>query len=336
MQPSDDQPSSRTPPVSRGGPATHWLARGIAIALVTTAGGCLDTARSAPEIKQASTGAVTDLATHVPGDYDWDGDSDLVLQQDSTAFIAFWLTDRFEPYEEHTDVSTPYGPAATNWRIAASADLDGDDRPDLVFQNQDSQRVVAWHMRDLERISGGFTTPMNDEDPTAKLVCSAYFNDDHQADLVFQSSDPTRRTIYVWVMDPDNPMVRLSRRVVTSAIPGFSLNDFRVAGCGDFSGNGLADLVLRGPAGNVTIAILEDFQAIEQYRITTPTRDWTWTLGAITELGDTVHPGHLQLIWQHDDLAVEAWAMEYWEYDHTVPLRGPASQPFPWRVVGPR
>jgi hypothetical protein len=316
--------------------ATHWLARGVAIALAATAAGCLDTAPSAPEVKQASTGEVTGLETHVPGDYDWDGDSDLVLQQDTTAFIAFWLTDHFEPYQSHTDTSTPYGPVDVNWRLAASADLNGDDRPDLVFQNRNSQRVVAWHMRDLERISGGFTTPMNDEDPTSQLVCSAYFNDDHQADLVFQSSDPTKRTIVVWVMDPDNPMVRVSRHVVTSAIPGFSVNDFRVAGCGDFSGNGLADLVLRGPAGNVTIAILEDFRAIEQYKITNPTRDWTWTLGAIGELGDPAHPGHFQLIWQHDDNAVEAWAMNYWEYDHTFSLRGPASQPQPWRVVGPR
>jgi len=325
-------PSPR-PPALR---LTRAFALAAAVTLAPAAGGCFDATSPAPDITAgAATHSLTDLPTHVPGDFDWDGDSDLLFQQDDTSFFAVWLTDSLEPYSSHIQLSDPYGPVSTNWRLASSADLSGDDRPDFVFENRDSSNLVAWFMSDLTRIGGAFISPAHDEDPTAHLVCAAYFNNDHQIDLVFQSSDPTRRTIIVWQMDPNNPSARASRHVVTSAIPGFSLSNFRVAGCGDFSGEGLGDLVLRGPAGNVTIAYVENYQAFEQNRIVTPTRDWTWTLGAIGDLSQN-KSGHFQLVWQHDDLAIEAWVMQYSYYDHTVPV-APASSPMPphpWRLVG--
>ena len=296
---------------------TAWLTAPLA-------GGC--TAASEP----ATSAAPQALTTHVPGDYDWDGLSDLIYQQDDTGLLRGDLS------RDRIQVPDPPGPVTSNrWRLAAAADLDGDERPDFVFQNQDSHNVVAWFMRDFVRTGGAFTVPMASEDPTDVLVCSADFNGDHQADLVFQSSDSSRRTITVWIMDPNNPPVRRETHVITSAIQGFSVNNFRVAGCGDFSGEGLADLVLRGPAGNVTIAYIESYQAFEQHRIPNPTRDWNWTLGAV---GDLTGDGHYELVWQNTGtLAVEAWLMIYSDYIGTLQLTPPSPlPPHPWRLVGPK
>jgi hypothetical protein len=296
---------------------TAWLA-------VPLAAGC--TGATEP----ASSAAPQALTMHVPGDYDWDGLSDLIYQQDDTALLRGDLS------RDGTQVPDPPGPVTSNrWRLAAAADLDFDERPDFLFQNLDSHNLVAWFMQKFERTGGAFIVPMASEDPTDVLVCSADFNGDHQADLVFQSSDSSRRTITVWIMDPNNPPVRRETHVITSAIPGFSVNNFRVAGCGDFSGEGLADLVLRGPAGNVTIAYIENYQAFEQHRIANPTRDWNWTLGAV---GDLTGDGHFELVWQNTgNLAVEVWLMNYSDYIGTV-LRTPPSTlpPHPWRLVGPK
>jgi hypothetical protein len=305
---------------------TAWLAVPLAV-------GCT----AATEPSSGASPLQADVPSHVPGDYDWDGLSDLMYQQDDTAFLRGDLS------RDGTQVPNPPGPVtSTDWRLAAATDLDGDGRPDFVFQNKTSHVVVSWFMRDFVRkdilgvgLPGAFTVPSVSEDPTDMLVCSADFNGDHQADLVFQSSDSSRRTITVWIMDPANPAVRLQSHVISSAIPGFSVNNFRVAGCGDFSGEGLGDLVLRGPAGNVTIAYIESYQAFEQHRIVNPTRDWNWTLGAV---GDLTGDGHFELVWQNTGtLAVEAWLMNYSDYIGTRLLTPPSSlPPHPWRLVGPK
>ena len=312
-------------------PGLHslWLTACLAAPLT---GGCTGATESA----SGPAPLQLDVPSHVPGDYDWDGLSDLMYQQDDTAFLRGDLS------RDGTQIPDPYGPVTSNlWRLAAATDLNGDGRPDFVFQHATSHVVVSWFMRGFVRldrlgveVAGAFTVPSVSEDPTDVLVCSADFNGDHQADLVFQSSDSSRRTITVWIMDPANPAVRLQSHVITSAIPGFSVNNFRVAGCGDFSGEGLGDLVLRGPAGNVTIAYIENYQAFEQHR-TGPTRDWTWTLGGV---GDLNGDGHVELAWQNNDnLAVEVWLMSYSDYVGTQ-LRTPPSSlpPHPWRLVGPK
>jgi len=304
-------------------PHAVWLAVWLAAPL---AGGCT----AATEPASSAAPQPLEVPSHVPGDYDWDGLSDLIYQQDDTAFLRGDLS------RDGTSVPDPYGPVTSNnWHLASAADLSGDGRPDFVFQHTISHNIVSWTMRDFVMNGGAFIVPLTPEDPTDVLVCSADFNGDHQADLVFQSSDSSRRTITVWVMDPSNPAVRREAHVITSAIPGFSVNNFRVAGCGDFSGEGLGDLVLRGPAGNVTIAYIESYHAFEQHRIPNPTRDWTWTLGAV---GDLTGDGHFELVWQNTDtLAVEAWRMIYSDYTGTLPLTPPSPLPkHPWRLVGPK
>ena len=297
---------------------------------VPLAGGCSAATEPATEPVFSAAPQPGVITSHVPGDFDWDGLSDLMYQQDDTARLRGDLS------RDGTQIPDPPGPVtATNWRLAVTADFDGDDRPDFLFENATSHNLVVWFMREFVRTGGAFIVPGASQDPTDALVCAADFNGDHQADLVFQSSDSTRRTITVWIMDPSNPVVRRESHVITSAIQGFSVNNFRVAGCGDFSGEGLADLVLRGPAGNVTIAYVEGYHAFEQHRIPNPTRDWNWTLGGV---GDITGDGHFELVWQNNaTLAVEAWLMIYSDYVETVVLTPPSTlPPHPWRLVGPK
>jgi hypothetical protein len=272
------------------------------------------------------------LDNHIPGDYNWDNASDIVLQQDGTAFIKVWLTEQATcsgGYQATTEVSQPYGPEHRNWKLRAAADL-GDGLPDFVFQNEDSNALVVWDMVDLIQVSGGFLDPSVPNQPLA-LSCSAYFNNDHQNDLGFQNT--ANGSVWVWVIDPANPRRRKGlARPITSSVAGFDPAGYRLAGCGDFTGDGFADLVLEPDNHKVLIAKVEGFTVTEVVEVAGPGRH-RWNVGGV---GDLDRDGHFELIWERNDAQmIEAWKMDYTDYQCTIPIVT-STTPMTWHVVGPR
>src|SRR5262245_60073553 len=65
----------------------HVLSRHFKLAMCLALAPFAACTAPAPDGVQARAAATSDLPTHVPGDYEWDGDSDLVFQQDRTAFL---------------------------------------------------------------------------------------------------------------------------------------------------------------------------------------------------------------------------------------------------------
>src|SRR5262245_30876218 len=91
---------------------------------------------------------------HIPGDFDWDGDSDLLFQRSTDVTMKVWRMDgSVRTGDAQFD---PIGPADREWRVVATGDFSGDMKPDLLFQHRISRRLVVWFMDDFVRTWGGY------------------------------------------------------------------------------------------------------------------------------------------------------------------------------------
>ena len=124
------------------------------------------------------------------GDFNGDGKSDLVFQNQTTNRVAFWLMDG--PHYQGGMVSphTPLG----GWQMVGVGDFNGDSFQDLVFQDRATGHIAVWYLQGTT-YTGGTVLPSH---PAAgwKVVSVGDFNADGSADIVFQT--PFSGQAVVW------------------------------------------------------------------------------------------------------------------------------------------
>ena len=78
----------------------------------------------------------------------------------------------------------PYTPS-TGWQVVGVGDFNGDGNPDLVFQNQNTGRIVIWYMSGASYAGGAVVhTTVS---PGWKVVGVADYDGDGMPDLLFQN-----------------------------------------------------------------------------------------------------------------------------------------------------
>ncbi|NLG36088.1 MAG: VCBS repeat-containing protein [Lentisphaerae bacterium] len=167
-------------------------------------------------------------------DIDGDGDHDIIWYNTGTGRVFVWFLDP-DGVRSGTQAVCDVN-LATTWRIDAVADIDGDDVPDLLWRNRDSNRAYIWFLNaDGTRKSHGAVYDLNlpvgweivglndiDQDGTPDIVwCNRY----------------TRRA-YIWFLNSDGTRKDHG--------PVFELNlpsGWEVAGVEDIDGDGPGDIV---------------------------------------------------------------------------------------------
>jgi len=126
------------------------------------------------------------------GDFNADGKSDLVLQNQTTNQVAIWF---MNGYLYNGGVLMPYTPP-TGWTVAGAGDFNGDGFADLVFQSQTSGQIALWYMNGPTYANGTVltTTPATGW----KIVGVGDYNGDGSADLLFQNQ--TNNQAAVWYL----------------------------------------------------------------------------------------------------------------------------------------
>ena len=134
-------------------------------------------------------------------DFNGDGKPDLVWQSDTTSQVAVWY------------MGGPRGNAflgsnwlasdgVSGWRLAATADFNGDGKPDLVWQNGATSQVVVWYMGGSQGHAFQRWDWLSDARVTGwSVVGTSDFNGDGKPDLVWQKDDT--REVGVWYMGGD-------------------------------------------------------------------------------------------------------------------------------------
>ena len=124
------------------------------------------------------------------GDFNADGRSDLVFQNQATNQIAIWLMSG--PVYQG-GVLMPSVPL-TGWKIAGIGDIDGDGFPDLIFQNQTTGQIALWYMNGTTYAGGTLMTAV--PAPGWQVVGAGDYNRDGYVDLLLQNQTTNQGVVW--------------------------------------------------------------------------------------------------------------------------------------------
>ena len=91
------------------------------------------------------------------GDFNADGKTDLVWRNQATGKLSIWLMDGTRLMDGVW--MTPDQVVDTNWQIKSVGDVNGDGRPDLIWQHAGSGSLAAWFMNGTVMTAGRSLTP---------------------------------------------------------------------------------------------------------------------------------------------------------------------------------
>jgi len=264
--------------------------------------------------------ALTALETSRKADFSSDGKADIVWQHDN-GNLAIWTMSG--PTAMGGLALTP-GIVDPTWRIVATADLNVDHKADLVWQHRDGWLAV-WYMDGPNQIGSQFLNPAS-VGAGWRIVGAGDFNGDGWADLVWQHSDGW---LALWYMNG----ATLSYSVFLN--PGqVAGNDWKIAGVGDFNGDGKPDLVWQHTNGWLSVWYMNGPNMVSAVFLNpAQAADTDWRVRAVIDLnGD----GRTDLVWQRMSTGtLSAWLMNGINAVSMIFL-SPANVDPGWRIMGPR
>jgi hypothetical protein len=215
-------------------------------------------------------------------------------------------------------VNFPISPPP-DWQIAGTGDFNQDGEADIVWRNYGATvppggRTVIWTMNGVTPTN---TVPLNTppvDDPNWRIEGVADFNNDGQADLVWRyygTTGPEVGKTVIWTMNGTVPTSTLEMPVLVTD------PNWQIVGVGDFTGDGLPDLVWRNygptvpPGGRTVIWGMNGVNPVSTIPLNTPpVDDPNWRIEAVGDFngdnqtdivwrnyGPTVPPGGRTVIW---------------------------------------
>jgi hypothetical protein len=175
----------------------------------------------------------------VVNDYNGDGRSDVLLRYSSGTIIDWLGAESGTFFSNHGN--TTYA-LPTDWKVAGTGDFNGDGRSDLLLRNVNGG-ITEW----LGQNNGGFTWNSASNyglDPNWTVAATGDFNGDGRADVLLRYSSGT---IINWLGQADGSFFS-NHANTTYSLP----SDWKIAGSGDFNGDGRSDLLLRNDNGGIT------------------------------------------------------------------------------------
>ena len=186
------------------------------------------------------------------GDFNADGRPDIVWQHSEgvqpLGWIAIWFMDGTNRLDKVNPALTgwaytePRQASDMLWRIKTVGDLNGDAKPDLVWEYDDgtTQWQGLWLMNGINRIEANMFNPQLPLNSGWTVAAAADFNADGKSDIVWQNSIGAAPTgdIAVWFMNGTN---KLSSSL-TSPPTGVDLG-WRIKSAADFNSDNKPDLI---------------------------------------------------------------------------------------------
>jgi len=195
-----------------------------------------------------SNGALQDNAayalTNVPtawqiagtGDFNGDGDSDILWRNTSTGAMTDWLGLANGGFQDNAANGYTIVPSA--WKIAGVGDFNGDGRADILWRNTTTGDMSNW----LGLLNGGFKDNAANgfiNVPMAWQVAGVGdFNGDGRNDILWRNTTTGAMTDWLGL---------LNGGFQDNAPNGYTIVpvSWQVAGVGDFNGDGRADILWR-------------------------------------------------------------------------------------------
>jgi hypothetical protein len=225
---------------------------------------------------------------------------------------------------------SPSGVSDPDWRIAGTADFNGDSWPDLLWQHRTSGGLAAWMMRNTTMQSATALNPAA-VSPLWKVAGLADFNTDGHVDLLWEHQG--HGGLVVWFM---NGTSLLSANWLSPS----EVSDltWKVAVVADFNGDGKPDLLWQNQTTGGLVVWFMNGLSLTTAQWVTPSgvgaSRATWKVIGAAHMDAN---GHLDLLWQHQvsgELVV--WFMNGLTMTGASYLNPSGVGDPTWRVVGVR
>ncbi len=215
-------------------------------------------------------------------DFNSDGNTDLAFWNQVTGNVEFWLMNGAARLGSPVALS---GGAVlpTNWDLSGTADFNGDHKPDIVWRNFTSQKIVIWTMNGAAKIGNIIPSPDQAVDANWIIVAAADYTNDGNTDFLWYNY--TSGKIVTWYMNAS--VVRTSGQFTTPANAGD--NNWKVLASSDYSRGyapgtppyGTPDIVWRNETSGNQVVWHLDFNSTRVHgqftnpTANTPALDWT-------------------------------------------------------------
>jgi hypothetical protein len=210
-------------------------------------------------------------------------------------------------------------------RESSRADFDGDGHTDLFWQDSVNGYMAFW------RLQGGTSTwdaralSLSAGDANWQVVGTGDFNGDGRPDLVWHHR--TSGMIYLWYM---NGTTRIGH--APFSVTGISDTRWKIAGVGDFNGDGKPDLVWQHDTlGWLAVWLVSGTTITAGLDMLPGQVDVQWKIAGV---GDLNADGHSDLVWRNTQNGeLGAWLMNGATRTQYVSISPRFVEEQTWRIV---
>ena len=189
----------------------------------------------------ASTPVGTDWKVEHTGDFNGDGRSDILWRRNDGQ-ISNWLGTSNGGFADNA--ANAMTASGTDWFVAGTGDFNGDGRDDVLWRHHGDGVISNW----LGNANGGYTgNGANSTGAVAldwHVVGIADFNGDGRDDILWRHDSGQLSN---WLGQPNGGYAHNSANAGQFVDP-----QWKVAGTGDFNGDGRGDILWRHDAGLLT------------------------------------------------------------------------------------
>ena len=219
------------------------------------------------------------------GDFDFNGQSDLIFQNLSTGERVVWL---MRGYARGSTLNL--GTTFRSQSIVGVADFNRDGNSDILWQNSTGARFI-WLMNGKTRLS---TVNIGNLSTAWTFAGAADLNGDARPDILLQHTSGAKG---VYLMN--------GTTFVRSVSLSFGAASQKIAGAGDFNGDGKTDIVWQTSSGSRGVWLLNGTTLINSAALAGTVPASYKIAGA----GDFNVDGKADLIWQTNAGARYIWIM---------------------------